>query len=160
MRPETLRAIVDFWLPEFERHGTYRDAVKMVVGNKIDLVCAQGTLRRPGNVGPGLTVSRSARKWLLSCAWPHTASPRTVLHAGYPAASEPGSRGAGCARPWLPVLRDQRQVGLACAGVQWPARVALLAQQPCIILMLVQKRGWISSASYPRSCRKPSPHSL
>lgn len=67
MRPETLRAIVDFWLPEFERHGTYRDAVKMVVGNKIDLVCA---LRHPGNVGPGLRVSRSARKWLLSCACP------------------------------------------------------------------------------------------
>lgn len=43
MRPETLRAIVDFWLPEFDRHATHRDAVKMIVGNKIDMVRQKGT---------------------------------------------------------------------------------------------------------------------
>jgi Ras-related protein Rab-18 len=35
-RPDTLKAIVDFWLPEFDRYSTHRDAVKMIVGNKID----------------------------------------------------------------------------------------------------------------------------
>ena len=37
-RPDTLQSIVDFWLPEFERHSSWRDAVKMIVGNKIDKV--------------------------------------------------------------------------------------------------------------------------
>eukprot|EP00955_Chlamydomonas_euryale_P065240 359188-Chlamydomonas_euryale.AAC.7 len=37
-RPETLKQIVDFWLPEFEKHNTHQSqAVKMIVGNKIDL---------------------------------------------------------------------------------------------------------------------------
>ncbi|KAG1673690.1 hypothetical protein FOA52_010558 [Chlamydomonas sp. UWO 241] len=35
-RPETLDAIVNFWLPEFDKHNTYADAVKMIIGNKID----------------------------------------------------------------------------------------------------------------------------
>ncbi len=41
-QPSTLTAIVDFWLPEFERHGTLSDAVRMIVGNKRDKVgCGQ-----------------------------------------------------------------------------------------------------------------------
>mmetsp|Transcript_31262 Transcript_31262/g.69591 ORF Transcript_31262/g.69591 Transcript_31262/m.69591 type:complete len:212 (-) Transcript_31262:986-1621(-) len=35
-RPETLAAITNFWLPEYNRQSTYREAVKMIVGNKID----------------------------------------------------------------------------------------------------------------------------
>ena len=38
-RRDTLDAIARHWLPEVERYTTYPDAVKMVVGNKIDMVC-------------------------------------------------------------------------------------------------------------------------
>lgn len=37
-RRYTLDAIADHWLPEVARHSTFPDAIKMVVGNKIDMV--------------------------------------------------------------------------------------------------------------------------
>ncbi|GFR46674.1 hypothetical protein Agub_g8289 [Astrephomene gubernaculifera] len=37
-RRDTLDAISSHWLPEVERHGTHADAVKVVLGNKIDRV--------------------------------------------------------------------------------------------------------------------------
>lgn len=37
-RRETLDAIGRYWLPEAERNGTYPDAVKMIMANKIDMV--------------------------------------------------------------------------------------------------------------------------
>ncbi|PNW78683.1 hypothetical protein CHLRE_09g386900v5 [Chlamydomonas reinhardtii] len=37
-RRDTLDAIARHWLPEVERYTTYPDAVKMVVGNKIDMM--------------------------------------------------------------------------------------------------------------------------
>ncbi|GLC41957.1 hypothetical protein PLESTF_000104400 [Pleodorina starrii] len=40
-RRETLDAIGEHWLPEVCRHCSYPDAVKMVVGNKMDMVDAR-----------------------------------------------------------------------------------------------------------------------
>ncbi|GIL62852.1 hypothetical protein Vafri_17071 [Volvox africanus] len=37
----TLDAIAEQWLPDFNLHCTFRDAVKMVIGNKIDMVDAR-----------------------------------------------------------------------------------------------------------------------
>ncbi len=37
-RRDTLDAIAQHWLPEVSRYCTFPDAVKMVVGNKIDMV--------------------------------------------------------------------------------------------------------------------------
>eukprot|EP00879_Flechtneria_rotunda_P003156 GHRR01003378.1.p1 GENE.GHRR01003378.1~~GHRR01003378.1.p1 ORF type:complete len:148 (+),score=24.43 GHRR01003378.1:167-610(+) len=37
-RPETLQSLNDKWMKDFEEYATYKDAVQMVVGNKVDLV--------------------------------------------------------------------------------------------------------------------------
>lgn len=40
-RRETFESIEDIWMKEVDMYSTVDDAVKMVVANKVDKVCAQ-----------------------------------------------------------------------------------------------------------------------